>query len=233
MIPVRRPGQLRGGKEQALVTHGRPCSLIFERRGTYILDQMRWLRPSRTLLFIILAFWTTLGLHAFSMGVSGTGTVTMSAGQGFGPKLQYGGGGAIEFLFPLLAWLRLDASLDLYTVSPSDATGGFLYRGYSGAATAIVAQAVTTIASGSAVGVLRIAGGLGFAAALPTYWYTTLAFFYLEPRAQFLLEWEPAALSRFDFQLSVPVRAQLRRDMSYSLSSGVGVGVLYRLDQKK
>jgi hypothetical protein len=194
---------------------------------------MSWLRPSRTLLFIILAFWTTAGLHAFSIGAAGTGTVTMSAGQGFGPKLQYGGGASIEFVFPLLEWLRLDAALDLFTVSPSDASGGFLYRGYSGAAMAIMAQAGATLVSGASVGVVRIGGGLGFAAALPSYWYTTLAFFYLEPRGQFLLDWEPAGLPRFDFQLSVPVRAQLRRDMSYSASTGIGLGVLYRLGKDK
>jgi hypothetical protein len=207
--------------------------LIFERTGTYILDQMRWLRPSRTLVFIFLAFWTTAGLHAFSIGAGGAGTVTMSSGQGFGPKLQYGGSVSIEFVFPIIDWLRLDASLDLFTVSPSDASGGFLYRGYSGAAMAIMAQAGTTLASGAGIGLVRIGGGLGFAAALPSYWYTTLAFFYLEPRGQILLDWEPAGLPRFDFQLSVPVRAQLRRDLTYSVSTGVGIGVLYRVDQNK
>ena len=54
----------------------------------------------------------------------------MSAGQGFGPKLQYGGGASIELVFPILDWLRLDTSLDLFTVAPSDVSGGFLYRGY-------------------------------------------------------------------------------------------------------
>lgn len=167
------------------------------------------------------------------MGLGGVGTVTMSAGQGFGPKLQYGGGASIEFVFPIVEWLRLDASIDAFTVAPSDISGGFLYRGYSGGAMAIMAQAGAVLVSSPSLGLMRIGGGLGFAAALPSYWYTTLAFFYLEPRAQALLDWQPAGLPRFDFQLSVPIAVQLRRDMSYSASIGIGIGVLYRLGKDK
>jgi len=167
------------------------------------------------------------------MGLGGTGTVTMSAGQGFGPKLQYGGGASIDFVFPIREWLRLDTSIDAFSVMPSDISGGFLYRGYSGAALAIMAQAGAVLVSSRSLGLMRIGGGFGFAAALPSYWYTTLAFFYLEPRLQGLLDWEPAGLPRFDFQLSVPVRLQLRRDMSYSTSTGVGIAVLYRLGKDR
>ncbi|MGA2639742.1 MAG: hypothetical protein ABSG21_02420 [Spirochaetia bacterium] len=180
-----------------------------------------------------MAFWTTGSVCAFSMGLGGVGTVTMSAGQGFGPKLQYGGGASIEFVFPIVEWLRLDASIDAFTVAPSDISGGFLYRGYSGGAMAIMAQAGAVLVSSPSLGLMRIGGGLGFAAALPSYWYTTLAFFYLEPRAQALLDWQPAGLPRFDFQLSVPIAVQLRRDMSYSASIGIGIGVLYRLGKDK
>jgi hypothetical protein len=190
---------------------------------------MTWERLSRTVLFIILAFWTTASAHAFSMGFGGTGTVTMSAGQGFGPKLQYGGDLSIDFVFPVVEWLRLNASIEGFTVEPSDISGGFLYRGYSGGAMAIVAQAEGVILSSPRFGVMRAGGGLGIAGALPSYWYTTLAFFYLEPRAQALLDWEPAGLRRFDFQLSIPFAVQLRRDLDYSMSLGIGIQVLYRL----
>jgi hypothetical protein len=167
------------------------------------------------------------------MGLGGVGTVTVSAGQGFGPKLQYGGGASIDFVFPILEWLRLDASVDGFTVAPSDISGGFLYRGYSGGAMAIVAQVGAVIVSSPSFGQMRVGGGIGIAGALPSYWYTTLAFFYLEPRVQALLEWEPAGLPRFDFQLSVPVAFQLRRDLDYSMSTGIGIGVLYRLGKDK
>jgi hypothetical protein len=210
-----------------------PSSLIFRSPGTYTLNQMSWLRGSRALLFIIFAFWTTGGAHAFSMGLGGEGTVTISAGQGFGPKLQYGGGVSIDFVFPLLEWLRLDASIDGFTVAPSDISGGFLYRGYSGAAMAIMAQAGAVIFSSSSFGVMRMGGGLGLAAALPSYWSTTLAFFYLEPRAEALLDWVPSGLQRFDFQISLPLRFQLRRDLSYSVATGIGIGVLYRFGKVK
>jgi hypothetical protein len=190
---------------------------------------MKWRQASRTLVFTILAFWTTASVQAFSLGLAGTGTVTMSAGQGFGPKLQYGGGFSIDFVFPILEWLQLDASIEGFTVAPSDVSGGFLYRGYSGGAVAIMVQAGTTIVSSSGLGLIRLGGGLGAAAALPSYWYTTLAFFYPELRAEALVDWEPAGLPRLDFQLSVPVRMQLRRDLDYSACMGIGIGVLYRL----
>jgi hypothetical protein len=202
--------------------------LKFRSKEAYTLNQMSGRLASRFLVFIILTSWTTGRLLAFSMGLGGTGTVTMSAGQGFGPKLQYGGGISVDFVFPIIEWIRLDASIDAFTVAPSDISGGFLYRGYSGGAVALMAQAGAVIVSSPSFGLMRIGGGLGFAAALPSYWYTTLAFFYLEPRAQGLLDWEPAGLPRFDFQLSIPLRFQLRRDMSYSASTGIGIGVQYR-----
>jgi hypothetical protein len=190
-------------------------------------------RASRTLLFIFWAIWATAGVHAFSIGLGGTGSVTMSSGQGFGPKLQYGGGASVEFMFPILDWLLFESSIDLFTVAPSDVSGGFLYRGYSGAAVAFMVQAVAPIVSSPGFGAMRLGGGLGAAGALPSYWYTTLAFFYLEPRIEGLLDWQPAGLPNFDFQLVLPVRMQLRRDMDYSASAGLGVTVLYRFGKAK
>ena len=167
------------------------------------------------------------------MGLGGMGAVTMSAGQGFGPKLQYGGGASIEFMFPILDWLRLESSVDLFTVAPSDISGGFVYRGYSGAAVGFMVQAVAPIVSSPGFGTMRRGGGLGAAGALPSYWYTTLAFFYLEPRVEGLLDWQPAGLRNFDFQLVLPMRLQLRRDMLYSVSAGFGLTVLYRFGKAK
>jgi hypothetical protein len=187
------------------------------------------MRHSRIVLIILFIASTTASLHAFSLGLGGTGTVTLSAGQGFGPKLQYGGGGSLDFVFPVLDWLRLDASLEYFTVAPSDISGGFLYRGYWGAALALMAQASQVVFSSPDFGLLRAGGGLGLASALPAYWYTTLSFFYLEPRAEAFLDWEPAGLPRFDFQVSLPVRLQLRRDLDYSVSTGLRIAVLYRL----
>ena len=194
---------------------------------------MNRLRASRILVFLIFVVWTTAGVHAFSLGLNGTGTVTVSAGQGFGPKLQYGGGVAVDFIFPILDWLRLDASIEGFTVAPSDISGGFLYRGYSGGALAVMAEGGWVLVSSPSLGLMRIGGGLGFAAALPSYWYTTLAFFYMEPRAEALLDWEPSGLPRFDFRLFIPVRAELRRDLNYSFSTGFGIGVLYRFGKDK
>ncbi len=172
---------------------------------------------------------TTAALPALSVGLGGVGLASVVAGQGFGPKMQYGGGGCLDLLIPLTDWLSLETSIDYTSLAPSDTSGGFLYRGYAGAALAVMAQAGGTIASSPRLGVLRLSGGLGIAGALPTYWYTTLSFFYLEPRLAALLDWQPAGLPQFDFQLSIPLRAQLRRDLDYSLSVGVGLTAYYRL----
>jgi hypothetical protein len=182
---------------------------------------------SRWVLFLIWAFWATAAAQAFSLGLSGGATATISAGQGFGPKLQYGGGFTLDFIFPLRSWAALDASIDGFTVAPSDISGGFLYRGYSGGAMGVMALFSTTIAASDRLGEIRGGGGVGMRAALPSYWYTTLAFFYPEPRVEGLLTWTPTRLPAFTFELLLPVAMQLRRDMDYSVSGGLSLGVVY------
>ena len=161
------------------------------------------------------------------MGFGGSGTATISAGQGFGPKLQYGGGLSLDFVFPASSWLALDAAVDAFTVAPSDSSGGFLYRGYSGGAIGFLAVFSGVLVASPRLGEIRGGAGVGMGAALPSYWYTTLAFFYLEPRVEGLLAWTPAGLPSFTFELLVPVAAQLRRDLDYSASGGVGISVVY------
>ncbi len=153
--------------------------------------------------------------------------MTISAGQGFGPKQQYGGGLSMDFVFPLSSWVALDSSIDAFTVAPSDISGGFVYRGYSGGAMGLLVLFAWPISESQRLGQLRAGFGAGIGAALPSYWYTTLAFFYVEPRLRGLLTWTPAALPAFTFQLYVPVAMQLRRDLDYSVSGGVGIGVVY------
>jgi len=188
---------------------------------------MNRLGPSRVLLLIFWGFWATAGVPALSLGLGGGGTATISAGQGFGPKLQFGGGLALELVFPLSSWTALDWSTGGFTVAPSDISGGFLYRGYSGGWMGLTLLWLPAIVDTPSFGVLRAGGGAGVAAALPSYWYTTLAFFYLEPRVEGLLAWTPGGLRNFTFQLSLPVAMQLRRDLGYSFSGGLGLGVLY------
>jgi len=189
-------------------------------------------RVSRWLLFLIWAFWATAAAGAFSLGASGGGTTTVSAGQGFGPKLQYGGAFTVDFVIPLAAWAALDASIDGFTVAPSDISGGFLYRGYSGGAMSVMGLFSWSIASSPRTGELRAGGGAGITAALPSYWYTTLAFFYLEPRVEGLLSWTPARLPAVTLELLLPIAMQLRRDMDYSFSGGISLGLLYTFGKR-
>jgi len=195
--------------------------------GAYILWRMKWSRASRALLLIFWGFWATAAANAFSLGAGGDGTATISAGQGFGPKMQYGGGFTVDLVFPFASWIALEWSIGGYTVAPSDISGGFTYRGYSGGDMGLVIVFWAPVLSTPSFGELRAGGGAGIAAALPSYWYTTLAFFYLEPRVEGLLAWSPAGLQDFTFQLSLPISMQLRRDMDYSVTGALGVGVLY------
>jgi hypothetical protein len=206
-----------------------------EKRGreTYILGHMPAGSVPRLLLFLICGLWATAEASAFSLGLWGAGTGTISAGQGFGPKVQYGGEVSMDFVFPVREWLAIDGSVEAFTVAPSDASGGFLYRGYSGGAMGLLVVFAWPVATSPRLGELRAGFGAGIAGALPSYWYTTLAFFYLEPRLRGILAWTPAGLPSFTFQLLVPVAMQLRRDLDYSVSAGIGLGVQYTFGRKR
>jgi hypothetical protein len=156
----------------------------------------------------------------------------MAMGQGFGPKLQAGGFAAFELGIPLAPWLELAPSLSLFSVLPSDAQGGFLYRGYEGAALIVMLRARGVVASSATIGELGMGGGVGGAAALPSYQYTTLYFFYPEARLEAFLDFRPAG-QPIDLVFSVPARVQFRRDMDYSVSAGAGVSVRYLLKAGK
>ncbi len=190
---------------------------------------MQRVSPPRCLLFIIFVFWTTGSLAAFSLGLTTSGSVQAGAGQGFPPKLQYGLSGSFDARIPLNGWLELAPSFLLLGVFPSDVQGGFSYRGYGGGALSLMLNGYGTIVSTSGAGTLRLGAGAGGTAALPAYQYTTLYFFYLEAALQAILDYRPAALPRFVFSLTVPLKMQFRRDMDYSISTGLALGVAYRL----
>jgi hypothetical protein len=177
---------------------------------------------------IIFLVWTTGTLQALSLGLGGIGAVQVVAGQGFGPKLQLGGGVSFDLGFPLSSWLEITTSLDVFGVLPSDAQGGFLYRGYGGGALAIMLRGRGVVVSSPRLGEIGMGGGLGGAAALPGYQYTTLYFFYPEVRAEGFIDFRPAGLP-LGFRLSLPARVQLRRDMDYSVAVGVGLFMQYFL----
>jgi hypothetical protein len=161
--------------------------------------------------------------------------VQVVRGQGFGPKLQLGGSGAIDLSIPFADWIGLATSVELFGVLPSDATGGFLYRGFGGGAFALALEAHAPVASG-AWGELRGGGGIGAAAALPGYQYTSLFFFFPEARAEALLLFRPAQpawLRGLELKLTVPLRAQFRRDLDFSISTGLEISAAWQLGATK
>ena len=157
----------------------------------------------------------------------------MAAGQGFGPKLQLGGSVSFDLSFPLAAWLELSTGLDIFGVLPSDTQGGFVYRGFGGGALSLALRGRGVVASTARLGELGLGGGFSASAAVPGYQYTTLYFFYPEVGLEGFIDLRPAGAPQWSFRLSVPLRAQLRRDLDYSFSTGAGLSVHYYLKGKK
>ena len=166
-------------------------------------------------------------MPALSLGLNGTGAVQVISAEGFGPKLQLGGGGAFQLGIPILDWLDLEVSLGILGLAPSDASGGFTYRGLCGGSLGAGAEAFATIGSREKFGTLRAGGGLGLAAVVARYEYTTLYFFYPEIRASGFVEYHPAFLPALGVRLSIPVSVQLRRDVDYSMDLGISVGTTW------
>ena len=187
----------------------------------------------RAVLSLIFIVWTTGTVSAFSLGLSGGEITQISAAEGFGPKLQYGGGGSLVMHFPVLSWLDIATNLDFFSIAPSDLSGGFGYRGFSWGDLAVLAEARSRLADSPRLGRLEAGGGLGLASVLAAYEYTTLYFFYLEPRIEGFVAWAPSFLPDFDLRLSVPVGWQLRRDLDYSFTAGVALGVTYTFRSAK
>jgi hypothetical protein len=170
---------------------------------------------------------------AFSLGLSGLGVGQIVAGQGFGPKLQYGWGGSLGARFPVLSWLDVSVGLDLFGLAASDMSGNFGYRGFNAGDLAVMVEARGPVGTWPGFGRLEAGAGLGAAGAIAAYEYTTLYFFYPELRAEGFISWMPSFLPDFDLRLSVPVGWSLRRDLDYSFAAGVALGVSYTFRSAK
>lgn len=162
-----------------------------------------------------------------SYGVGGAGTLNIGAGQGFDPKMQWGGSGALQVGFPLLEWLSLEPGFDYAYLAASDVSGGFAYRGFQGGALSLMLQAHQMVASSARFGRLDLGAGLGGAAAFSVYNDTTLFFFFPEARLSPFVEWQPAFLPAFGFMLALPAKVQFRRDMAWSVAAGIELDVIY------
>ncbi len=184
------------------------------------------LRLASLLIFLVT---TVAQLPALSIGLNGAGTAQILAAEGFGPKMQLGGGGSVQLGIPILDWLSLEVDLGILGLAPSDASGGFTYRGLCGGNLGVSAEAFGSIGSWERFGRLQAGGGLGVAAVVARYRYTTLYFFYPEMRAEGFVEYNPAFLPSLGLRLSLPVTVPFRRDVDYAVTAGFGLGVSYRL----
>lgn len=177
----------------------------------------------RRSLLTLLAFCTAGTLSALSVGLGGLGSVQLAAAQGFGPKLQPGVEAALCVTLPLLPWLDLRTDLGGLGVAASDVTGGYLYRGYAGGSLALGAAAHAAVAAWEGVGRLDAGGGLLLAGAFVWTDRTTLYWFYPDVRLEGFVDFRPEGLGALHCVLFVPLRWELRRDMDYCFSTGVGL----------
>ena len=161
------------------------------------------------------------------MGAAGKATFQIVSAPGCGPKEQGGGGGELYFFFPLNGWLGIAGTFGLFETVPSDTTGGFVYRGYGSGALGISLEAGGQIADWPTVGRLAAGGGIGASADWGAYQYTTLYFFYPETFVEGFLDFSFAGLPSLRLRFSLPVSVQFRRDLDYSFSAALGLGVIY------
>jgi hypothetical protein len=183
----------------------------------------------RLVLLPFFIVWTTGAVGAASIGLAATGTVQAAEAPGFGPKLQVGGSAAIVLLVPLFSYLSFTTSLEAFGVLPSDTSGGFLYRGFSGLALGVSLESLFPVARSRRDGTLSLGVTGGASAALPAYAGTTLYFFYPEIRTGVVMSWQLAAPKSITLRVGVPVRFQLRRDLTFSGSTGLAFDVFYYL----
>ena len=158
------------------------------------------------------------GIHAFSLGLGGDGTVTMSAGQGFGPKLQYGGGVVDRFRLPdprLAATGRIHRRLHRCPVRHLGRVSlPRIFRRRHGDHGP--GRRDRRLLAG--LGLMRAGGGIGIGGGAPQLLvHHPRLLLPGAARGRRSLIGTPAGLPRFDFQLSVACcYAAPRRDLNYS-----------------
>jgi hypothetical protein len=195
----------------------------------YISFQMRASRCASFILSLILGLWTTGSLAAFSIGAGGGAFTQVAGAPGYGAKLQYGGGGSMEALFPLLPWLSIDAVLALDHAGASDPGGGFVCSGFLATGLSAGVQARADLATWRNAGTLGAGAAVSGGAALASYDDTTLYFFYPQASIGGFLDFSPSFIRGLTARLSVPVTALFRRDMEYTIRAGLALSVLYGL----
>ena len=160
---------------------------------------------------------------AADLGIAASGDGLVSAAPGFPAKLQGAGDIRLQCAWPVGAVVSLGLDFLLAGALASDTAGWFAYRGWGGWGVEALGRATWLLAGGRQSGWLRTGAELAAGAGLLHYASTTLYFFSPTVQVAGLLQYTPARLPYLDFTLSVPVRAWLRTDLSYSISAGLGV----------
>ncbi len=177
----------------------------------------------RTILFLIFLVWTTGASAALAARVTAVAIAELSAVEGYGAKAQLGGEAAVDLLFPATAWLSLGASAGWLGAMPSDLSGGFGYRAFSGGTVGFVAEASAPIASRQSTEEIRGGVRLGGLANLAVYSNTGLAFFFPSLALDGFLRLSSKAHPLLEIGVTLPLRMYFRKDLKLSGSAGLGM----------
>ena len=168
---------------------------------------------------------TTSPLTGMSLGIGGGAGILISRADRFDPKPQFEAEAAAELLFPLTSWLAVGAMGGIRSILPSDARGGYAYRGYSAAMIGMEAEIWQHLGSWTYVGTFRAIQRAGIDAAIATYDLTSLSFFFPSIRLEGSLEFIPAAFPFLKARIAIPGRMDFRKDMAISGSIGLRLGL--------
>jgi hypothetical protein len=181
---------------------------------------------SHPLLFTIFLLCST-GIFADGIAVNAGGNLLVSSAEGWSPKAQAGAclDLGVSYLFSDLVGPAV--SFSFRNQWPSDAANGFVYRGYMEFGLSLLALAQWKLISAPDLGDIRWGVGGGFGASMGLYQYTTLAFFIPSIEMSAFASWSPAGMPSMDLTVSLPLSLVLRRDLGWSFSVGLSVGVGY------
>ena len=148
-------------------------------------------------------------------------------------KTQMGLGTSLTATFPFFDTIGPGFSIFLSNIWPSDASGWVVVRGYYeiGLSAFVLGQA--RLLSLADIGDFRAGGRAGMSASIAGYTYSTLVFYMPSIDLAGFFTWTPASLPNWDFSVAIPLRWLLRRDVRFSGSFGLEIGVSFAIDQSR
>lgn len=171
------------------------------------------------------------GIRGFALGVDAGGGVSLTESPNFPLKAQAFGSAQLLLEYPLAGFLGMGFSLGWHWVGPSDAAGGFVYRGHDGLEAGLHFSGRGQLAGGA----LDLFGGtrLGATVSFDAYSLSQLLFFYPSLALEPFLEFHFTRLGPHTFELGLPLQWHFRKDLDLSASLGLELGWRWYVGQKR